>query len=70
MTPYDIYRHWEQGLYYIAPELVDEKLLRTKRAIWAVEEIFDAGPNTEAGAEAVEVLRMMREFEKELRLSR
>ena len=68
MTPYDIYRNWKSSLSYIAPEDTQIMMAKTTRAIRAVEEIFNQGPNTEAGAEAVEVLRKLRKFENDLRL--
>lgn len=69
MTPHDIYEKWKANLIYIAPEEVGVKLAKTQKVIRQVEEIFDQhGPNTDAGAEAVEVLQKLRKCEKELRL--
>lgn len=69
MTPHDIYEKWKSNMIYIAPEEIVVKLAKTQKAIRKVEEIFDQhGPNTDAGAEAVEVLQKLRKYEKELRL--
>lgn len=71
MTPHDIYEKWKQNLIYIAPEETQVRLGKTTHAILQVEQIFDQhGPNTDAGAEAVEVLQKLRKYEKELRLRR
>lgn len=71
MTPYDIYRKWKVDINYVAPEEVGILIAKTKRAISAVEDIFDShGPNTEGGAEAVEVLQRLRKFHRELLLRR
>ncbi len=71
MTPYDIYKKWEADLSYVAPEEFGVMMAKTSRAITACEDVFDGhGPNTDAGAEAVEVLQKLRAFEKELRLRR
>lgn len=71
MTPYDIYRKWKSDLTYVAPEELGVLLAKTSRAITAVEDIFDAcGPNSDAGAEAVEVLQKLRRFYTELKLRR
>lgn len=69
MTPYDIYRKWKADINYVAPEELGVLLAKTSRAITAVEDIFDShGPNSEGGAEAVEVLQKLRRFYTELKL--
>jgi hypothetical protein len=67
MTPYDIYRKWEQDVTFVAPEELGVLLAKTSRAISACEDIFDkAGPYSEAGEEAVEVLQKLRRFYRDL----
>lgn len=69
MTPYDIYRKWKAEVSYVAPEEIGIMMAKTSRAITAVEDIFDScGPNTDAGAEAVEVLQQLRKFYSKLKL--
>jgi hypothetical protein len=67
MTPYDIYRKWEKDITFVAPEEFGILMAKTSRAITACEAIFDAaGPFSEAGEEAVEVLQKLRRFYREL----
>lgn len=69
MTPRDIYGQWAHDVMYTAPENKAVALGKTRRAIRKVEVIFDRhGPNTDAGAEAVEVLQKLRAFERQLLL--
>jgi hypothetical protein len=71
MTPYDIYRKWKSDISYTSPEALDVRLEKTRRAIRKLEEIFDAhGPNTDAGAEAVEILQQLRACETKIRQQR
>jgi len=70
MTPYDILNDWESRIWYVAPEEKDILLTRTRAAIKKCEQIFDQGPNTEAAAEAIEVLRKLRTFETHVVLGR
>lgn len=61
MTPFDIYRKWESDITYTPPEEICLLLVKTSRAITRVEEVYDShGVNTEAGQEALEVLRNLR----------
>ena len=67
MTPYDIYRKWERDMSFTAPEELGIMMAKTSRAITACEDIFDkAGPQSEAGEEAVEVLQKLRRAYKTL----
>lgn len=67
MTPWDIFRKWEQDMSFIAPEEVGIMLAKTSRAITACEDIFDKyGPQSEAGEEAVEILQKLRRAYKDL----
>lgn len=69
MTPYDIYRKWEADILYVAPEELSILLVKTSRAITAVEDIFDrCGPRSEAGEEAIEVLKKLRRFHADLKM--
>ncbi len=71
MTPYDLYNKWKSNISYVAPEEAAIKLAKTRATIRAVQDIFDShGPNTDAGAEAVEVLQKLRKYERELLLKR
>ena len=70
MTPYDIYRHWEDQICFVAPEQRGILLAKTRMAIKKCEDIFDQGANTEASAEAIEVLRKLRQFETRILLDK
>ena len=59
MTPHDIYRKLEADLSYIPPENVDLMLSKIRIAKRKIEKIHAAAPRTEAGEEALEVLRKL-----------
>jgi hypothetical protein len=70
MTPHDIYRKLEADLAYIPPENVDLMLSKIRIAKRKVEKIHDAAPRTEAGEEALEVLRKLLVQEAHFRKSK
>lgn len=68
ITPYDIYRKFETDLRYLPPEDNDLWLFKTKTVIERIEKIYDAGPRTDGGEEALQVLADLRRLEAVLRM--